>query len=183
MNQYKLERYFTRTIEHIHRVHKNMLLVVTDFKKDLCLSDEECRKLMFNVLNHDRSKFDDVQFLPYVELTEYYHQRKNIGNKEYDYPSDAIRSGVDIAVSDHYKKENHHLEKGDRKNKYEIIEIICDLQAMAQEFNEGTCRNYFENVWKKKYMNNIIDDFEWLSMIEVMDSVIRCFEKQKDEVK
>ena len=173
----KLERYFTRTVEHIHRVQKNMVTVVTKFRSDLKLSDEDCRKLMFNVMKHDQSKFNEIQFMPYVELTDYYHRRKVLGQTEYEYP-EGVKELVDVAVDNHYKEENHHIEKGDFKTKHEIIEIVCDLQAMAQEFNEGTCRNYFENVWKKKYMKEIVDDYEYWSLVDTMDLVIKCFEAE-----
>ena len=48
---------------------------------------ETCRQLMFNVMKHDQSKFGDIQFEPYVELTEYYHQRKALKNKNCEYLS------------------------------------------------------------------------------------------------
>lgn len=136
---------------------------------------------MFNVMKHDQSKFNEVQFLPYVELTEYYHQRKNLKNKEYEYPSPLIKTAVDAAVLDHYNQENHHVEKGDFKSKLEVIEIVCDLQAMAQEFDEGTCRGYFENIWKKKYQQKIICDYEYFSLVDTMNLVIKCFEKDTNE--
>lgn len=180
MNGDKLNRYFTRTVEHIHRVQKNMITVVTKFRDRLNLSDEDCRVLVHEVMKHDRSKFSTIQFAPYVELTEYYHQRKALGNKDYEYPSSEIKDLVDMAVNNHYVEENHHIEKGDSKSFHHIIEIVCDLQAMAQEFNEGTCRGYFENVWKKKYMKEIIDDFEYFSLVDTMDRVIKCFEEVPD---
>lgn len=175
----KLNRYFKRTVDHIHRVQLNMVKVVTEFRDRINLSDEDCRALMFSVMKHDRSKFNEIQFLPYVELTEYYHQRKVLGNKDYNYANTQVIDAVNAAVHDHYQNENHHLEKGDSKSRLDLIEIVCDLQAMAQEFNEGTCRGYFENVWKKKYSKEIVDDFE--SMIEVMDCVIRCFESDHNQ--
>jgi hypothetical protein len=178
----KITRYFTRTVEHIHRVQKNMLTVVVEFRFELGLSNEECRGLMFNVMKHDQSKFNEIQFIPYIELTEYYHQRKMLGNKDYEYPSSEVKKSVDLAVDNHYQEENHHMEKGDFKSKLEIIEIVCDLQAMAQEFNEGTCRGYFENVWKKKYQKEIVDDYEYFSLVDSMDKVIKLFEKRQADL-
>ena len=173
----KFNRYFTRTVEHIHRVQKNMVNLVTNHRESLSLSDEDCRLLMFNVMKHDQSKFNETQFLPYIELTEYYHRRKVLG-EDYDYPL-GVKELVDIAVDDHYIQENHHLEKGDRKSRHDIIEIVCDLQAMAQEFGEGSCRGYWDNVWRKKYIGTTMvpDDFEWFSMLELMEKVVQCFEK------
>lgn len=181
MEAQKLTRYFKRTTEHIHRVQNNMLKVVTDFREELELSDEDCRVLMHNVFNHDRSKFSIEQFRGYVEMTEFYHQRKNLGNSTYDYPTEEQKAAADIAWVNHYMTENHHPEKhGNQAHKwsmYQSFECVCDLMAMAQEFNEGTCRNYFEKVWKPKQAKHFYDDFNWIEVITEMNVLIRCFEK------
>lgn len=178
----KTERYFIRTVAHIHRVQNNMLKVVTKFADTLKLSEEDCRILMFNVMKHDQSKFSSIQFKPYVELTEFYHRRKVLNESDYSYPSVEIAQSVELAVQDHYEKENHHPErmlgKAEKMSTHEIIEIVCDLQAMAQEFNEGTCRNYYENVWKKKQAVHFYDDFDWVLTTSIMDQVIKCFESE-----
>lgn len=176
----KLNRYFTRTVQHIHRVQNNMVTIVTEFRENLGLPDEVCRQLMHNVMNHDRSKFSNFQFIPYVELTEYYHQRKVLGNKDYQYPTKEMEEWVDKAVVNHYHTENHHPEKFagiiGKWDFYEAVECVCDLQAMAQEFNEGTCRKYFEEIWKPKQSKNFSDDFNWIEVTTWMDAVIKCFE-------
>ncbi len=183
MRRDKVTRYFKRTVEHIHRVQKNMVLVVTDFRDYLGLSDEECRELIYSVMNHDRSKFSLEQFAPYVELTEFYHQRKTLGNSEYDYPSESIKEAVEAAWKHHYTVENHHPDKfaGNigKWSKLEAIECVCDLQAMAQEFDEGTCRKFFEEIWKKKHSKNFYDDFNWAEVQGWMNSAIQCFEDRE----
>lgn len=184
----KLNRYFRRTVEHIHRVQNNMVYLVAEcrgfeftagpdhFKMD----DESCRRLMWNVMKHDQSKFSEEQFQPYVELTEYYYQRKVLGNKEYAY-APFVEQEVEDAVDDHYRKENHHPERNHglalKMSFLELIEVVCDLQAMAEEFNEGSCRGYFENVWVKKQSVNFCDDFDWEVSKEFMNQVISLFEK------
>jgi hypothetical protein len=144
----KEERYFKRTVEHIHRVQMNMLTVVTKFDRELSLSDEQRRILMYRVMIHDQSKFSDIQTGPYIELTEYHNQRKVLGNKDYDYPTPEIKNKVEVAVRHHYQCENHHPERMKglvmKMDSLEVIEVVCDLQAMAQEFNEGSCAGYFE---------------------------------------
>jgi hypothetical protein len=175
----KLSRYFNRTIEHIHRVQKNMLLLVTKYADQLELSEEQCRQAIENVLRHDASKFSVVQFRPYVELTEFYHQRRILKNEAYQYPP-GTQAEVDKAVQHHYENENHHPERfGNGIGKYdklEAIETACDLQAMAQEFNEGTCRKYFEEVWKPKQSKHFYDDFNWAEVTHWMNLAIKCFE-------
>lgn len=174
----KLNRYFNRTIEHIHRVHKNMLLLVTEYSSEMELSEDQSRQAMENILRHDVSKFSVVQFRPYVELTEFYHQRRVL-NETYEYPP-GVKAEVDKAVQHHYENENHHPERfGNGIGKYdklEAIETACDLQAMAQEFNEGSCRKYFEKVWKPKQSKYFYDDFNWVEVTHWMNVAITCFE-------
>lgn len=184
----KSDRFFLRTVEHIHRVQNNMLYLVTQHKdfeffetgEWFKLDDETCRRLMWNVMKHDQSKFSKKQCAPYIELTEYYHQRKKLGNKDYDYQYSEIREWVDAAVSDHYHVEKHHPERNKGLAKKmpfeELMEIVCDLQAMAQEFNEGSCRKYFEDIWCKKQSKNFYDDCDWEVSKEFMREVIKRFE-------
>lgn len=180
MNE-KLNRYFTRTTEHIHRVQNNMLTLVTRYAGELELSEEDCRAAMENVFKHDRSKFSVKQFRPYVELTEYYHQRKVNGNSSFDY-APGVREQVDAAVQNHYEVENHHPERFikacGKYDKLEAIETVCDLQAMAQEFNEGSCRGYFEKIWKPKQSKHFYDDFNWAEVVVWMNRTIECFENE-----
>lgn len=179
-NHRKYNNYMKRTLAHIHRVQNNMLKIVTDFKEDLQLSDEDCRILMHSVLNHDRSKFSKKQFYAYVELTELYHQRRVLGNTEYDYDNPEIRTQVEEAVADHYEQENHHperLQAGEKFHHFEAMETFCDLQAMAEEFNEGSCRNFYENVWKKKQVKYFSDDFNWFSTTTTIETLMYLFER------
>lgn len=175
MNE-KETRYFNRTLEHIHRVQRNMFTLITKYNKVLQLDREDCRKLAHQVMNHDRSKFNKAQFEAYVELTEYYHQRRTLKNKEYEYPSEKIKKLVDNAIINHYHNENHHAEsKGGMTSPFtdlETVEIICDLQAMAQEFDEGSCRNFFENTWQPKY------DCDSSTFNGYANLVIECFERE-----
>lgn len=179
MNPELLDRMITRTVEHIHRVQNNMVLLTTKFRRSLDLSVEDCRQLMFNVMKHDQSKFSEAQFLAYIELTEYYHQRKVLGNWDYRYTSET-QEKVNQAIADHYKSENHHPEifmgTIGKWSKFEAIETVCDLQAMAQEFDEGTCRNYYEQTWKKKQSQFFYDDLNWVQVTYWMHQAIECFE-------
>ena len=167
-------KYFERTIEHIHRVQKNMFTLILKYHNELNLRSGDCRVLAHNVLNHDRSKFSRKQFGPYIELNDYYRIKKSV-NPTYTYPSEEIKKAVDIAVLDHYEQENHHAESNaynaDYMSCFDLIEVCCDLQAMAQEFNEGSCRAFWQNKWLPKY--NIGDDSNAL-----MNRVIECFEKE-----
>ena len=163
----KLNHYFTRTIEHIHRVQQNALYLITRHAERLFLSAGDCRRLAWNVMRHDYSKFSEEQFWPYVDFT----WAKKVG------------SGVDMqafgrACNAHYMAETHHPERNNAAmmTRLDIIEMVCDLQAMAQEFNEGSCRKYFEEIWMHRNRQNFSDEASWSSTTEIMRQVIDCFE-------
>ena len=166
--------HFERTLSHIHRVQKNMCLLVTKYHKELNLRAGDGRLLMWNVLNHDRSKFNRKQFGPYIELSEYYRVKKS-ENPDHEYPTPEIKKAVDNAVENHYEMENHHAEANAYNANYmscfDLIEVCCDLQAMAQEFNEGSCRGFWEEKWCPKY--RVLNNDKAL-----MNRIIECFEKE-----
>lgn len=179
----KLDFYLTRTVEHIHRVQRNMLTLVTRHRGTLDLTVEDCRELMWNVMNHDRSKFSTGQFDGYIELTEYFRQRKVLGNGDYDYPV-GVREHTNAAVANHYAVENHHPEMHPvgtlgKWTRHQAIECACDLQAMAEEYNEGSCRGFWKNVWLPRYrkQSGFFDDYNWQCIQAWMRQVIECFEK------
>jgi hypothetical protein len=159
-----------------------MALLCTKYAEQLGLNDEDIRILMFTVLRHDRSKFSYDQFYPYIELTEYFRQKKTLGNKEHRYESKAQEEMVNEAIQEHYRQENHHPEKlsleefgPSRWTITEALECACDLQAMAQEFKEGTFKHFFENVWIKKQGEH----FTFKNFKEVTDwmkQALLCFE-------
>ncbi len=179
-----MDRYFSRTVKHIHRVQNNMAFLVTRYRgcriDGFIFDNETCRQLMWNVMKHDQSKFSLIQFEPYVALTEYYHQRRVLKNKSYEYTPE-IKIRVDQAVDDHYCVENHHPErmkgKPGKMPLVDLVEIICDLQSMAQEFNEGSCRGYFEDKWVGEHAEYYNDIAEWEFAKWFMRNIITLFEK------
>lgn len=177
-DQYR--RYYDRTLEHIHRVQKNAVYIVNNYAGMFDLSPEDCRKFIYQVMLHDRSKFGEVQFKPYVHLTDYYYRKKF--NKDHKYPSPEIEVEVAAAVLDHYDVENHHPEKfrnGIGKwDKFQALECACDLQAMADEFNEGTFEKYFTQVWKPKQMQHFYDDYNWFEVLGYLDMALLCFKNR-----
>ena len=165
-------KYFERTIEHIHRVQLNMKEIITKHHKELGLTVGDCRELAYNVMNHDRSKFSRKQFGAYIELNDYYRIKKTV-NPDYTYPTEEIKNAVALAVVDHYEQENHHVESNaynvNYMSKFDLIEVCCDLQAMAQEFKEGSCRKFWVDKWLPKYnCGDLAKSY--------MDKVICCFE-------
>lgn len=174
--------YFKRTYEHIHRVQRNMLYVVTECREELNLTLEDCRILSENVFRHDRTKFSNEQFQAYIDFS--WH--KKTGEPLTEEQSKAF----DEAWKHHYIYENHHpirinFFKDDPDDyyyhcnrlftKHEAIEMVCDMQAMAQEFNEGVCRKFYEIVEKPKLKEYLPEDNR-KEVENIIDETIKCFE-------
>lgn len=170
----KQKYYFYRTFEHIQRVQSWVLYLITNHSIFLNLSIEDCRTLSNSVLKHDASKFSSEQFFAYVEFSWAMKNKEKLNSE--------LQLSFDKAWENHFKVENHHPEKHNgtvmKMTKLEVIEVACDLQAMADEFGEGSCRKYFENVWVKKQSDNFYCDFEWEQAKELIYQVIRCFEEK-----
>lgn len=186
----KTERYLVRTFSHIHRVQNNMVLLVTRFHKEFGLNEALVKECIRNVSEHDWSKFTQQEWGPYTELTEYYHQRKVLGNKTFKY-EEGIDELVDLAIQHHYNSENHHPEGLDRllDKRWELpqaMECACDLQAMAQEFGEGflfkekfrvSGRVFYQNHWKSKHKKRFDN---WDQVAVWMELAFTCFEEDYD---
>lgn len=161
--------YFNRTLEHIHRVHKNALYLVTNHAQELGLSVDHCREFMEQVLSHDISKFSSKQFRPYVDFSW--------AKKEDEELTEDEQEAFDQAWYDHYNSENHHPEKVRGVfSSLEILEVVCDLQSMADEFGEGSCREFFEDNWVPKHKEKF--GRYWPLMAPYFEDAISCFDRK-----
>lgn len=160
--------YFKRTIKHIQRVQDAALYLITECADDLSLTMNECRVLANNVTHHDSSKFSLVQFQPYVDFTWYMLKKV---------PGAQLSEDV---WEHHYEVENHHPERlgGNERTipKYEVIEMACDLQAMAEEFGGTSGRGYFEEKWTPKQAPRFGD--KWFFVHTIMETCFDCFEER-----
>lgn len=164
--------FINRTFRHIRRVQDNAVFLIENYADNLQLSYMDCRNILSNIAKHDLSKWSEAQFEPYINK----FNRKIEDGKFKD------------AWKHHYSNENHHYQDGKIFTKIELIEVICDLQAMSQEFNEVSCRKYFKEVWIpefNKWGNSnkgtnlsmfIADEYAYHSMISYMYQIIDCFE-------
>ena len=181
-NDKMLKRYLVRTVEHIHRVQNNMVYLLSNHMEQLGLNRTDVRKCMHNVMKHDLSKFSEIQFEAYIELTEFHYQRKRMGNVNYKYP-EGVKKKVCVAINNHYLEENHHPKRMGQDlqfsfSTYEAIETICDLQALAQEFNEKNCKAFFEDVWVIKHKDDFSSLAHFRETTDYMKRVIECFEEE-----
>lgn len=128
--------YERRTSEHIERVRRCMALLapVTNY-------DEE---LFERAKVHDASKFGPEERIPYVWLTEYHRCRRN--GQAFQYP-EGVAEWVKGAIHHHVTTNRHHPEFHADPNDMsdvDLIEMVCDWTAMAQEFGEGSARGWAE---------------------------------------
>ena len=120
--------YERRTSEHIERVRFCLatLATVTDFAADL---HERARE-------HDASKFGPAERIPYIWLTEFHRCRRR--SEPFTYPAD-MEVRVRAAIDHHMQTNRHHPEFHPDPNgmsAVDLIEMVCDWTAMAQEFGE-----------------------------------------------
>ncbi len=166
----KKEKYFyRRTMEHIHRVQKNALYLVTECWEALGLREDVKRVFIENVMDHDSTKFSVSQFGPYVEFTWC--------KKEGIEMSEDLRLAFGCAWSDHKFFEDHHPKIGKFFVQTNIVEMACDLQAMAQERGDPSAREYFENVWQRKQKDNFGSEEAFGDAVELMSKCFDCFER------
>ncbi len=159
-------KYYKRTLNHIRRVQDRGLLLM----EELGLSSAERDAFLKNLLKHDASKFNRNQKFAY---RAFFHPdvEKNV----------IITEEFEKAWKRHYTTENHHpigFKNGLLTSKLVAYEIACDLQAMADEFEEGSCRGYYESKWKEENKKYLRDSYEWQELTRHIEKAIVVFEKE-----
>ena len=160
-----MENYFIkRTNEHIARVKQNLLKM------------EGYRNLTYNELvlranSHDESKFMEPERLGYIWLTWMHYCKNN--NISFSYPN-GIESIVERACYHHIhnNKNLHHPEahiSTDVMQDLDMVEMVCDWTAMAQEFGKNSAKEYvdlnLDNKWhfsleKKQFIYETIQELD-----------------------
>jgi len=158
--------YERRTNEHIGRVRRCLLLLVNNGD----YSDE----LRHRAEVHDASKFGDIERIPYIWLTEYY--RCKLFNEPFSYP-EGMKERVKAAIRHHVTTNRHHPEFHSTPNKmndFDIIEMVCDWTAMAQEFeqNGGSARGWADKTIGHRVKFNDERARLIYSTIDQLDAVI-----------
>ena len=132
-----------RTAIHIKRVQKN-LQIVSNIYPMLGIQLEKV------ATEHDKSKYGVNEFIPYVWLTWI----KKPGNKNFQYNKDKIDKMTYDAWQSHIKDNPHHPEHHKNVNDMtfiNMIEMVCDWEAMSEEMGDDTMEWYNKNVpsrWK-----------------------------------
>lgn len=155
-----------RTGEHIQRVRKclELLSAVTDYSAEL----------MERARVHDASKYGPEERIPYVWLTEYHRCRQS--GEAFVYP-EGVEESVQRAIRHHLTSNRHHAEFHEDPNEMsevDLIEMVCDWTAMAQEFdqNGGSARNWADKTIGKRLKFNDSKRSFIYAMIELLDEQI-----------
>jgi len=154
--------FLNRTSKHIERVTNNAKIIDRAFPGRFV-------GLLDQVRDHDQSKYDDPECLPYIWLTEFYRCKEN--NIPFKYP-EGMEDRTRQVTLIHIKNNKHHPEYWDlNKDKIELnkdrdsakqpqvtdatkmdntslAEQVCDWMAMSQE--KGTSLKD----WADKTINN-----------------------------
>jgi hypothetical protein len=136
--------YERRTNEHIERVRRCLTLLA---------GGTGCgEELIERARAHDASKFGREERIPYVWLTEY-HRCRRCG-EPFEYPA-GVAERVKLAIRHHVTTNRHHPEFHAAPNDMsdmDLIEMVCDWTAMAQEFGEegGSARAWADRTIGKR---------------------------------
>jgi len=154
-----------RTREHIDRVHRNLAVLaeLPEYPEEIVDRGEI----------HDTSKFIPPERLPYIWLTEFHRRRQN--DEVFTYP-EGIEAQVQAAIRHHLTSNRHHPEfhvSPDEMSDTDIIEMVCDWTAIAQELreNRGSARPWADRTIgnrehfnfgevKKQFIYRVIDDLD-----------------------
>jgi hypothetical protein len=159
--------YEQRTKEHIARVGRclNVMASATEY------SDE----LRARARLHDASKFGPDERVPYVWLTEFHRCRR--AGEPFAYP-DGMEGRVHAAVDHHMRSNRHHPEFHADPNdmtEVDLIEMVCDWTAMAQEFNQdgGSARGWADKTIGIRVRFNDQKRRFVYAMIDLLDSTVK----------
>ena len=143
-----LENFYKRTQEHIDTVAGHLKIVYENIGGVLDNPD----MLLLRAKNHDLSKFGPYEKYGYIWITEFYRCKNN--GIDFSYP-DGVEEQTKDASLHHITHNRYHPEFFDDvndMNEIDIIEMVCDWQAMADELSEGSAKGWADknvgNRWK-----------------------------------
>lgn len=158
--------YERRTREHIDRVRRCLTLLadVTPYGSELIQRGKI----------HDASKFEIVERVPYVWLTEFHRCRRS--GQSFEYPA-GVEAHVRVAIDHHMASNRHHPEfHGDPNDMSDVdlIEMVCDWTAMAQEFDQDgdSARGWADKTIGKRVLFNEDKTAFVYQTIELLDGEI-----------
>lgn len=158
---------------------KAHIALVGDAIEKIVAQYPEFKELLPRKDTHDKSKFEEPERTPYIELT----WRKFVKNNEAD-------PNINKATLHHIMNNSHHpeywnkaeanLSKEDRDKSdkvidaskmpdLEVAEMVADWQAMSEELQTNTARQWYDSVKDKRWRFSKHQD-------ELIDKLIKVFE-------
>jgi hypothetical protein len=189
--QIEKEQFFLdRTNKHIELVQKAAAKIVEAYP--------EFKVLLKQVEKHDESKFHEPEVGPYIEITWRHKLEKEndefdpYNGKGYQTPGQLEKEEENEATMHHITTNSHHPEYHlgkdsddanvdvDDRSKSELVdaslmpeidiaEMVADWQAMSEELQTNTAREWFE-----KQHNNRWHFSE--NQIKLIDKLLKVFE-------
>lgn len=134
------EEYYEYLDQHISGVKK----AFNEIKENLDLNEYELEELEYQIEQHDKSKYEDEEFYPYL-----YHF----------YPSEAgkdTKEFYDAAWNHHQKSNKHHwqywiiIKDGGEQYPLDmplhyIIEMLCDWSSFKYKNPESTANKWYDD--------------------------------------
>jgi len=141
------------------RTHRHVDLVIKWYSRCMEYLDYEKRKYV-HIYEHDESKFNYPEFLPYVHITWYYKNKDYVLDEE-------TKELVAEATFHHIKSNKHHPEYWDnnfnedvfnKQNRDDIPNQIVDATGMPIEYVIEMTADWFAVAEEKG-----TDPYEWAS--------------------
>lgn len=157
-----------RTHEHIARVRHGM-------ERIAAVRDDLAHELVDRAQAHDASKFGPQERIPYIWLTEFHRCRQD--GEAFAYP-DGVEGQVRAAITHHVTTNRHHSEfhaLPDEMSKVDLIEMVCDWTAMAQELNQdgGSARGWADRTIGRRFVFSEHKRRFIYEMIALLDALAR----------
>lgn len=148
------EDFIYRLMLHIRRVQDNMIKL--ELNRDKIPLPLKKGELLHRGLKHDISKTSPECLEGYIACHEFYT------NKRLGKPTSHVDMTEFHKAWKIHSREPHHPEGKDCMDYLDICEMVCDIVAMAQEFDEPYDQFYKEKMVKKfpilkKYNNDILE--------------------------
>ena len=158
------QHYHIRTQEHIDRVAANM-------KQFVGVTGAKLSQLEAIGEAHDQSKFDPVERVGYIWITEKYRAQRE--GDEFN-PTPRIKDMMERASEHHVHHNKHHPEAHRDPNEMsylDLMEMVADWTAMSQELgqNGGSAKEWAKENIKKWDFNEGMKK-KIFTLIDVLDS-------------
>jgi len=162
-----VERFERRTAEHIARVQRCLAILAERTRHGEALNERGRQ--------HDASKHSEEERVPYIWLTEYHRCR--FSGESFCYPA-GMQERVSVAIEHHMRCNRHHPEYHADVNDMtdvDLIEMVCDWTAMAQEFAESgnSARGWADRTIGHRVMFNAERTAFVYRMIDLLDAGLR----------